>query len=222
MKLRKITFFAVIAAVTLAAFGIVAVFFVTPKAAQADFADILLGNAEFLYVSEGASQPKTVSDVPALFDPYDDYMKIWDFAIQDLDGDQNPEVILSVQGISGDTGGNLILHQIGDKVYGYLIGNRYFMYLKTDGRYNYAEPVSVHEAGIASIDQFTKTGCTVDKITYGRIYTNLHGSNYEDCVVEHQPAAEEEFIAALDAHNQKPDAVWYDFTEENIKSCFDL
>lgn len=217
MKIKMIAVLA-IAAVAIAA----AVFAMSSRTADPSFEDVLLGNTEFLYVSEGTAQPKTISDVPALFDPDDDYMKIWTFAVQDLDRDGNREVLLSVQGISGDTSGSLILHQIGNKVYGYLIRSRELMGLKTDGRFDYTEPATVFETGIGSIDGFTETGYTVDKNTYGRIYTDRPetASNYEDCVVEHQPASEEEFIAAINVHNQKPDAVWYEFTEENVKEIF--
>lgn len=221
-SLKKSTAFVLAAAVILVAVGAAAAFTAASRAADADFGDILLGNAEFLYVSEGAAEPKTISDVPALFDPDDDYMKIWTFAVQDLDGDGNAEVILPVQGISGDTGGSLILHRIGDKIYGYSASNQELMSLKSDGRFDYTESATVFEIGIGSIDRFTETGCAVDKITYGRIYTDRPeaASNYEDCVVDHQPASEEEFIAAINAHNQKPDAVWHEFTEENIKEVF--
>lgn len=219
MKHKKATVLAIVVAVVIIV-GVIVVFTAAPKAA--DFGKILLGNGEFLYVSEGTAQPKTVSDVPALFDPDDDYMKIWDFAVQDLDGDGNAEVILSVQGISGDTGGNLILHQIGNKIYGYPAKNRDFMYLKSDGRFNYAEPSAVSEGSIGVIAGFTETDYTVDKITYSSMNTNQQNFmvGFANCVVDHQSASEEEFIAALNVHNEKPDAVWYDFTEENIKSIF--
>lgn len=218
MKSKKATVLAAAAAVAVVAIGAVAAFTAASKTADADYRDILLENAKFLYVSAGTAEPKRVSDVPALFDPDDDYMKIWTFAAQDLDGDGNAEVILSVQGISGDTGGSLILHQIGGKIYGYSAGNHELMSLKVDGRFDYTEPATVFEIGIGSIDSFTETGYTIDKITYGRVYALT--SNYDDCVVDHRTASAEEFIAAINAHNQRPDAMWYEFTEENIKEVF--
>lgn len=186
MKSQKTTLLAIAAVAIVAVVGVA---IAVPKTKAANFEDILLGNAEFLYVSEGSSQPKTISDVPALFDPDDDYMKIWDFAVQDLDGDGSAEVVLSVQGISGDTGGSLILHQIGHRIYGYPARNREFFELKADGSYSYIDPTAVDEGGACSISGFTETGYTIEKVTYG-------SGHY-------------------------PDAVWYEFTEENIKSLSD-
>lgn len=211
MKHKKTTVFA---AAVIIIVGVTVAFTAAPK--TADLGKILLGNGEFLYVSEASSQPKTVSDVPALFDPDDDYMKIWDFAVQDLDGDGNAEVVLSVQGISGDTGGRLILHQIGNKIYGYRASNKAFGWLKADGTFDYTDPSAAVEGGFCFINSFSETGYTIEKITYGR------GSyiGWDTFVVDHQPATEREYYAAINIQNQKPDAVWYEFTEENIKSIF--
>ena len=152
-------------------------------------------------------ESKKIDDVPALFDPYDTYMKIWSFAVQDLDGDGNAEVILSVFGAAGDTGGYLILHQMDDKVYGYTANHRALENLKTEGTYGYSDPTGVVEGGICAIADFTETGYTIDKITYG------HGTyeGWDTFVVNHQPATEEEYLAAENRQAEKPDAVWYEF-----------
>lgn len=214
MKFRKTTVFAAAAAVIAVAVGVVAAFTVAPQPAKAVFGDILLGEREFLYVSGEPAQPKTIADVPALFDPDDDYMRIWDFAVQDLDGDGSAEVVLSVQGISGDTGGHLILHRIGGKVCGYRLSNRAFSWLKADGTFNYSDPSGVVEGGICFINGFTETGCATEKITYGRgPYIG-----WDTFVVDYRPATEREYFAAINTQNNKPDAVWYEFTEENIRA----
>lgn len=217
MKLKKSTVLVLAAAVAVAAVGI-GVFALTQKTANTNFEDILLGNAEFLYVSEGASQAKNISDVPVLFDPDDDYMKIWEFAVQDLDGDGSAEVILSVQGISGDTGGSLILHRMGGQVYGYRVRNNAFSWLKADSTYYYYDPSGAVEHGICFITNFTETGYTTEKITYGR--PPLRDVDWATFVVDYEPATDMEFFAAINIQNNKPDAVWHEFTEENIKSVF--
>lgn len=216
MKFRKTSVLAVAAAVVAVAVGVVGAFTVTPRSAKAMFRDILLGEREFLYVSRETAEPKTVSDIPALFDPDDDYMKIWDFAVQDLDGDGSTEVVLSVQGISGDTGGSLILHRMGNQVYGYKASNRDFSWLKADSTYLYSDPSGAVEGGICSITGFTETGCTTEKITYGRGPV----VGWDTFVVDYQPATDKEYFAAINIQNNKPDAVWYEFSEENIRAVF--
>ena len=217
IKNKKKTVFALAAAVAVVAVGMAVAFIAASGAEKADFGNILLGNAEFLYVSEETAQPKTISDVPALFDPDDDYMKIWDFAVQELDGDGDAEVVLSVQGISGDTGGSLILHRMGGQVYGYRVRYNAFSWLKADSTYYYSDPSNMVEHGICFITGFTETGYTTEKITYGRgPYIG-----WDTFVVDYQPATEREYYAAINIQNDKPDAVWYDFTEENIKSVYE-
>lgn len=216
MKSPKTTVFTLAFVVII--IGAIGAFALTQKTTDTNFEEILLGNADFLYVSEGTAQPKTISDVPALFDPDDDYMKIWDFIVQDLDGDGDVEVILSVQGISGDTGGSLILHRMGGQVYGYRVRNNAFSWLKADSTYYYYDPSGAVEHGICFITSFTETGYTTEKITYGR--PPLRDVDWATFVVDYEPATDMEFFAAINIQNNKPDAVWYDFTEENIKSVF--
>ncbi len=216
MKFKKKTIFALTFAVIIVGIGAVVIFAKAPIANVTDFGDILRGEAPFFYVSEGTAASKHIVDVPALFDPYDTDMKIWNFAVEDLDGDGNPEVILSVFGAAGDMGGYLILHQMDGKIYGYPANNRTLMNLKEDGTYSYSDPTGVVEGGICSIADFTETGYTIDKITYGQgTY-----KGWESFVVNHQTATEEEFLTSDAEQAKKPDAAWYDFTTENVNSGF--
>lgn len=75
---------------------------------------VLLGDAQFLYVSDGNTEAIGITDIPPLFDADDPYMKIWNFSVVDLDRDGEEEVILFVIGVAGDMGGKMILHQIGE------------------------------------------------------------------------------------------------------------
>lgn len=213
---RKKSTFTLVFSVLVVALGAAAIFAMAPKTANKDFKDILLGDAPFLYVSEDAVESKSIHDVPALFDPYDDYIKIWDFAVQDLDGDGKAEVIFTVVGVSNDMGGHLILHQADGKVYGYPANFRTMADLKADGTFCYSDPTGAIESGICSISGFTETGITINKITYGQ--GTYEG--FDTFVVNQQSATEEEFGTAQNAQREKPDAEWYDFTTENIKAAF--
>ena len=121
MKTKKIAVLSVIfAVIIILAVGIF--FAVSAKTKNGSsfkiYQDVLLGNKQFLYVSENGTEEMSISDVPAIFDPYDEYMTIWDISAADLDSDDSPEAIMSVFGVSGDTGGKFILHGMNGKIYG--------------------------------------------------------------------------------------------------------
>lgn len=211
MKFQKKSVPAFVAAAVIVVFGAAVLFAAAPEKADGKYGGVLRGEASFFYVSEEEAGQKEISQVPALFDPYDEYMKIWEFALLDLDGDGRTEVVLHVSGAAGDQGGSLILHQQGNQVYGYKMGSRELTALKEDGTYSYSDPTGIVEGGICSITAFNKTGYTVDKATYGR---GTH-EGWDSFVVNRQPAVEEEFLAAESEQNKKPDAAWYEFTEVN-------
>ena len=217
MKYKKRSVFALSFAVLVIVVGGVAAFAVASQTENADFGEILKGDAQFLYVSEGGTEERNISDVPALFNPDDAYMKIWAFTLLDLDGDGRAEAVLSVYGAAGDTGGNLILHRGDDRVYGYKVDNRSLENLKEDGTYSYSDPTGAVESGICSVADFVETGITIDIITYGR---GAYGE-WDTFVVNHRSATEEEYWAANNVQAEKPDAVWYDFTAENIGLMFE-
>ena len=115
---------------------------------------VLLGDAEFFFVDNGNIATSNITDVPSIFDPDDSYMKIWNFSVVDLDGDGYYEVILFVEGVAGDTGGKIILHQIGNDIYGYICDNRALVDLKTDGTFSYTDPTGVIEGELALLPIF--------------------------------------------------------------------
>ena len=178
--------------------------------------DVLLGNAGFLYVADGNTEPMDITDIPFIFDADDPYMKIWYFSVVDLDRDGEAEVILLVVGAAGDMGGNMILHQIGDKVYGYICDNRTLEELKTDGTFGFSDPTGVAEGGIGEIIDFSEIGYTMDKISYG---SGTH-EGWDTFIVDHEPSTEEEYFNAASMQSRKPDAEWHDFTNENINAVF--
>lgn len=180
------------------------------------FKSVLLGDTQFCYLPDGRNESLTITDVPLLFDEDDAFMKIWEFAVVDLNGDGEDEVILLVVGAAGDTGGKVILHQIGDKVYGYITDNRTLVDLKIDGTYNFSDPTGVTEAGIAAITNFSETDYTVDKISC-EIGTY---EGWNTFAVDHQPATEEEYLDAVSRQDKKQNAKWYDFNHENISTLF--
>lgn len=158
----------------------------------------------------------TIADVPSLFDPDDSFIKIWNFAVTDLNGDGEREVILFVVGAAGDAGGKVILHQAGGKVYGYIADNRTLVDLKTDGTFCYSDPTGAIEEGVAAITNFTETDYTVDKIYYE---TGTY-EGWDTFTVEHQPVTEEEYRNVVSRQEKKQNAEWHDFSRENIDRIF--
>ena len=219
MKIKKTSIFAILIAIVLIV-GITTACATSAIKSEADdeniFKAVLLGDAEFLYVNNGNIEAINIIDVPSIFDPNDSDMKIWDFSVVDLDRDGGEEVILFVVGVAGDMDGKMILHQIGDEVYGYKSDNRTLVELKTDGTFEFSDPTGVVEGGFGSITDFSERGYTIDKISYG---TGTY-EGWNTFVVDHQPATEEEYFDAAAIQNEKPDAEWYDFTEEIIKDVF--
>ena len=177
---------------------------------------VFLGETQFYYHSVEEMQAVTITDVPSLFDADDPYMKIWEFAVADLDRNGEDEVILFVAGAAGDTGGKVILHQSGDKVYGYLTDNRTLVDLKIDGTFNFSDPTGVTEAGIAAIASFAKEGYTIDKISYE---AGTH-KGWDTFVVDHHSATEEEYRGAFSRQEKKQNVEWNDFNNENINTIF--
>ena len=180
------------------------------------FKAVLFGNAPFIYCSDGSAETMAITDVPALFDADDPLMKIFELIVVDLNGDGEDEVILFVAGAAGDMGGKVILHQIGDEVYGYITDNRTLVDLKTDGTYGYSDPTGMVEAGIAAVVDFSETGYTTDKITYA---TGTY-DGWDAFAADHQPVTEEEYLDAVSRQDQKQNAEWYEFSNENINNMF--
>ena len=181
-----------------------------------EFKAVLLGESPFFYCSDGNTETMLITDVPALFDENDPLMKVWEFSVVDLNGDGEDEVILFVVGVAGDMGGKVILHQIGNKVYAYTTDNRTLMDLKMDGSYSYSDPTGVTEVGIAAIVDFSEAEYTVDKITYE---TGTY-KGWDTFVADHQPVTEEEYLDAVSRQEQKQNAEWYEFNDENINTLF--
>ncbi|MGN0425325.1 MAG: hypothetical protein ACI4FY_08415 [Acetatifactor sp.] len=178
--------------------------------------EVLLGTKQFRCINGSGENTITIFDVPSLFDTNDEYMKIWEYAVVDLDADGQDEVVLFVVGAAGDTGGKLILHRESDEVYGYKADNRKLVDLKTDGTFYYSEKIGGTEDGIAVITNLSGLNMEIERITYAK------GKNgeFDSFAVDGEPATEEEYMNRVSQQDQKTNAKWYEFSEENINSSF--
>lgn len=151
----------------------------------------------------------------------DDRLSLGRFAVIDLDGDNRMEFIISID--SGELHDIvfLIFHYEDKKVYEYTLAYREFEGLKIDGTFNVSGGHTNHGIGRLS---FQKNGLETaslitDKFTYitdetadNESESGLSVSYY----VNHALSTKAEFDKALTTQENKPDAVWYDFTEENM------
>ena len=82
----------------------------------ANMQDVLKGKQLFYYAANDGSDFASVNiaDIPSLFNPDDAYMAIQNYAMIDLDGDGSEEAVVFVCGVTGDTGGYLVLHSSDD------------------------------------------------------------------------------------------------------------
>lgn len=166
---------------------------------------VLQHGAQFLYLHDDKESSMELRNVPSFLDPDDDYgLALQTYSLTDLDGDGVSEAVIPVFGIAGDQSRFLVLHEIGEWVYGYFFSYRDFEDLKADGTYHYSDPTGVREQGICRITGFTEKECIIDRFTCGTgTYEGL-----TEFIVEHRPATEEAFLDALSLQSEKNGATW--------------
>jgi len=183
------------------------------------FRSALLGEGErqILCYLDGEASPRSVNitEVPDIFSLDSEYAAVWQFSVVDLDGDGQSETVLQVIDAAGDMGGFLVLRWEDGGVYGYPRSYREFESLKTDGTYGFSNPMGT-EWGVCTVS-FDRKEYSVQPIFSGRTDSSGQEVGYS---VYGQPGTEEEYNAAADQQAKKPDAAWYEFTDENIRRIF--
>lgn len=184
----------------------------TKEALQA----VLSGEAPLLYAQEGGkAKPLKVGQVPAIFSPDSAYAAIDRFAILDLDGDGETEAVLRVIDVAGDMGGHLVLRREGDALNGYAASYRDFESLKTDGTYCYSLPLGTEWGACRPV--FGSEGYCPEPFIRGCMADEGESVSY---LVEGRPVSEQAYDAAMARQDAKPDAKWYAFSEEGLRSAF--
>lgn len=140
------------------------------------------------------------------------------FSLVDLDQNGSPEVVLWVY---GDTG-FLVLHERDGAVYGNLLFWRQFSNVKEDGTFSFDGEWSYN--GYATISFSNKNGqdgytvtVTTHRVSNDEPDNGLVNYSY---YVGQQSVTPEEWAAADEQESKKPDAVWFDFTEQNVEAVF--
>lgn len=177
----------------------------------------LLGDLPVYYAQDGEERAIRLTDFPALFhEEGDPYFKIWCFYVVDLEGDGVKEVIFQCYGVSAESGGRVILHQIGDKIYAYVAGWRTMWELYQDGSYFYSSWVPTND-GYARITEFTESGYVEDKYTYA---TGTY-EGADSFVVDHEPVLEGDYLKATMIQRSKARINGCPFRKEYLKLITD-
>ncbi|HHV28141.1 hypothetical protein [Acetivibrio mesophilus] len=137
------------------------------------------------------------------------------FATVDLERDGIPEIILCLAVNNNEGFGFEVLRYQDEMFYGYTLPYRAFFDVKVDGTFSFSSGVGDH--GFGTIE-FTDKGYTVNKITYSEASYDSENNQTFSFFVNHEAATEEDFLEAINAQNEKPEAMWFDFTDDNIKT----
>ena len=188
--------------------------------ARAELKAALLGETDFTFYDE-EGQPAAVDITTAprtVFGP-SEYKEIWGFYVVDLDGDGAEEVVLHVGDVAADMGGYLVLHWAGPgDVRAYSSYWRNFWDLKTDGTFCYDYYTGISGTARASFPApgYTMEQHSIVEAYYPNIDPDSGGGTF---TVNGQSATQEEYDAAVEVQNAKPDAARYEFTEENVRKA---
>lgn len=143
------------------------------------------------------------------------------YAIINLDDDNLPEVVLAITQ-SGYDYEYFILKYQNDNIYGYPIGIRAFNCLKIDGTFLSSSGAS--DSSICTLS-FTENGSTYTLHGYSHndIYTLYSGwdsktGDNSAYFINSERVTKEEFDNLCKYQDQKPNATWYEFSEENINN----
>jgi len=144
---------------------------------------------------------------------YDITFKATKFAVLDMDGDNTPEVVLELS--SGDLPSFYeVLHYMNNTVYGYIFTYRSLTGLKADGTFMYSSGAA--DNGVGKL-KFGPDAYSVDVL--GCIKSSEGDA---DLIISYfigdKEVTKEEYDAFIDEQIEKKDAVWYEFSQEDIES----
>lgn len=150
----------------------------------------------------------TLDEFCAQVGPGYDNASIWDFTVLDLDGDGAQEIVLNLDRTYRQW--CVVLHEQGGEVRGYALYIRWLntYTLKGDGAFDWSS--SAFENGWGRL-RFTADGYETKKAIWHMDTTYYLGD---------QTVSQADYDAAYNRQEAVPDAVWYEFTPENLAAAF--
>ena len=184
-----------------------------PAAAYDDmhpaYAQVMLGQQPLFYAAHGSAA--YIGNVGTCFDLGGEAQPTH-FAVLNMDGDAAQEIVLKVA-VNGREYGYLVLDEQKGQVHGYSFFYRGMIGLRADGSFSYASSAAESGFGGASfigqICRVTPTACTG--------LANDGGIEY---FVGGVPVSEAAYNRACDVQDSKPEAIWIQFTDGNVRARF--
>lgn len=184
------------------------------KSPLSAYQSVLQNKAEFF--STDANKNLNISQLnQAVSDDSGVTAKAAKLAMVDLENDGTPEVILWLVVNNNDYYGFEVLRYQDGVVYGYTLPYRAFMDLKADGTFSFSSGAADYGFGTV---KFTEKGYSVEKISYCESGYDSNNNQSISYFVDHESAAENDFLSALNKQSEKTGVTWYDFTDDNIKT----
>jgi len=180
-----------------------------PKNPLSAYKDVLQNKTEFITTLYEENGTKTIYLDQLLDDGLNNY-KFLNFAVLDMDGDELPEVVIQYCLTNDYPYPDFVevLHYSKDTVYGYNFGYRSLYGLKTDGTFRWSG--GADDDGYSKL-RFTSNNYEYDDIGYRK--PNYPNPSY---FINNQTVTESAYNDFIKSQKDKKDAIWYDFTEENI------
>lgn len=140
-------------------------------------------------------------------------LKVTNFAVLDMDGDEIPEVVLELS--LGDYPDYFeILHYKNDTVYGYNFVYRGLMQLKTDGTFRYSN--SGTDIGYGKL-KFESNNSETEILGYSEASYNNDDMSIS-YFINNELVTEESFNSFCKEQNEKEDVTWHEFSKDNIEN----
>ena len=190
---------------------------------ETDYRSVLLGETQFMLFQDEAGYFVSMDDVAALIHEDDSYTQFWDFTVVDVDGDGVDEVLVKAYGVTLDSLGYLLLHQENGAVYGTIYNARnnwsncWFYDLKTDGTFVCYDPADNWES-VSKLFFTAGGGAGIYGLTVIRNNPDYDLESF--MTIQKEVTLEEDWLAALEAQREKPDARWYEFNAATISDVF--
>lgn len=182
----------------------------------ADMKSVLLGESDFICTAL-ANKSLNISEIgQAITADESAAVSVIKFAVIDLDDDGEDETVLWLQNGTYDCGFE-ILHAQNGEIYGYTLWYRAFMELKADGTFEFSGGAA--DSGIRKMS-FSETGYSVTDQAYSQSSYDANNELTVQYFINEEPCSEDEFWDARNAQEQKVDAEWYDWSENNINAVF--
>jgi len=189
-----------------------------PFSVEESYRAILLGDGAFISADLQNRELSLANIGEAVTDDDSVRVKASQFAIVDLNGDGENEIVLWIKINDNLDYGFEILYGRDKEIYGYTLSYREFMDLKADGTFLYSG--GAYDTGIGRL-QLSGNGYTIEELCRSTSQYDSDNVLTVQYFENGEPCSEEEFDNALLRQEEKTDVAWYELTEENVGLAFE-